>query len=347
MLLPLIKYPSMWKQEAEEGKNLEPLLKVKNLKTYFHTDEGVIRAVDGVDFTLDYRSVIGIVGESGSGKSVTSLSILRLVPPPGKIMDGEILLEGNDLLKLKEAQMRNIRGSKISMIFQDPMTALNPVITTGDQVAEAIMAHQDITKEEARKRAVKLLETVKIPDAGKRFYDYPHQFSGGMRQRVMIAMALACNPSVIIADEPTTALDVSIQAQILELMRSVMEEFGTSIILITHNLGIVAELCNHVYVMYGGIFVEWGKVLEIFNEPKHPYTIGLLASIPKIDEEGKERLSSIEGSPPVVTEPIVGCIFKDRCSYVMDVCKVEFPPVVRLSEGHFVRCFKVYVKSVN
>ncbi|MCL5773502.1 MAG: ABC transporter ATP-binding protein [Firmicutes bacterium] len=324
---------------------MEPLLKVKNLKTYFHTDEGVIRAVDGVDFTLDYRSVVGIVGESGSGKSVTSLSILRLVPPPGKIMDGEILLEGNDLLKLKEYQMRNIRGSKISMIFQDPMTALNPVITIGEQVSEALLAHQDITKEGAGKRAVKLLETVKIPDAGKRFYDYPHQFSGGMRQRVMIAMALACNPAVLIADEPTTALDVSIQAQILELMRSVLKEFGTSIILITHNLGIVAEICNHVYVMYGGIFVEWGKILEIFNEPKHPYTAGLLASIPKIDEEGKESLTSIEGSPPVVTEPVVGCIFKDRCPYVMDVCKAESPPVVRLNEGHFVRCYKVYVKT--
>jgi oligopeptide transport system ATP-binding protein len=317
----------------------EPLLSVRNLKTYFYTDEGVVRAVDGLSYDLQRGEVLGIVGESGSGKSVHALSVMRLIPmPPGKIVDGELRFEGRNLLKLSDEEMRKIRGNRIAMIFQEPMTSLNPVLTIGEQIAEAIILHQRLDKRAAWDRAADMLDRVKIPLAKQRVKDYPHQFSGGMRQRVMIAMALSCNPSILIADEPTTALDVTIQAQILDLMRELQRELGMSIIFITHNLGVVAEMCDNVVVMYAGRPVEHTDVRSTFREPKHPYTWGLLHSVPKLYIR-QERLIPIEGQPPSLIDLPPGCAFAPRCPFVMDVCVQADPPDYKVGAGHTAKCY--------
>ncbi len=317
----------------------EPLLQVRNLKTYFYTDEGVVKAVDGLSYTLNRGETLGIVGESGCGKSVHALSIMRLIPqPPGKIVAGEILFEGRNLLHLSDEEMRRIRGNRIAMIFQEPMTSLNPVLTVGEQIAEAVMLHQKLDRKSAWERAVEMLEKVRIPLARERVRDYPHQFSGGMRQRVMIAMALSCNPSILIADEPTTALDVTIQAQILELMRELQQEYHMAIILITHNLGVVADMCENVVVMYAGKPVERADVYRTFAEPKHPYTWGLLHSIPKLYER-KERLIPIEGQPPNLIDLPPGCPFAPRCPFAWEICTQEDPPDYPVGTNHTARCY--------
>lgn len=318
----------------------ETLLEVRDLKTYFYTEDGVVLAVDGVSFSVDKGETIGIVGESGCGKSVTSLSVMRLIPnPPGKIVGGEIIFEGENILEKSEAEMRHIRGNEISMIFQEPMTSLNPVFTVGDQIMEAIMLHQKVGKREARKKTIEMLKLVGIPSAEKRVDEYPHQMSGGMRQRVMIAMALSCNPKLLIADEPTTALDVTIQAQILDLMLKLKEELGTAIMLITHDLGVIAETVNKVVVMYAGKIVESADVVSIFKKPEHPYTLGLLGSIPKVNED-RERLQVIEGVVPNPFNMPTGCRFHPRCSFVRDICKEEEPELVDVEDGHQVRCWR-------
>jgi oligopeptide/dipeptide ABC transporter ATP-binding protein len=317
----------------------DPLLSVRNLKTYFYTDEGVVKAVDGLSYDLHRGETLGIVGESGCGKSVHALSVMRLIPtPPGKIVDGQILFEGRDLLKLSDENMRKIRGNRIAMVFQEPMTSLNPVLTIGEQIAEAVMLHQKLDRKAAWNRAAEMLERVKIPLARDRVKEYPHQFSGGMRQRVMIAMALSCNPSVLMADEPTTALDVTIQAQIIELMRELQREFGTSIIMITHNLGVVAEMCDNVVVMYAGRPIEHTNIKRIFQEPKHPYTWGLLHSVPKLYER-RERLIPIEGQPPSLIDLPPGCSFAPRCPFVMEVCVQTDPPDFTVGQGHTAKCY--------
>ncbi|HEV2359411.1 MAG TPA: ABC transporter ATP-binding protein [bacterium] len=317
----------------------EALLSVRNLKTYFYTDEGVVRAVDGLSYDLQRGEVLGVVGESGCGKSVHALSVMRLIPmPPGKIVDGEILFEGRNLLKLSDEEMRKIRGNRIAMIFQEPMTSLNPVLTIGEQIAEAVILHQRLDKRAAWDRAAEMLDRVKIPLAKQRVKDYPHQFSGGMRQRVMIAMALSCNPSILIADEPTTALDVTIQAQILDLMRGLQSEFGMSIVFITHNLGVVAEMCDNVVVMYAGRPIEHTDVRSTFREPKHPYTWGLLHSVPKLYVR-QERLIPIEGQPPSLIDLPPGCPFAPRCPFVMDVCVQADPPDFPVGPGHTAKCY--------
>ncbi|MCY6355443.1 ABC transporter ATP-binding protein [Clostridium sp. ZS2-4] len=314
------------------------LLEVKNLKTQFKTKAGVVNAVNGVDFQVEKGDVVAIVGESGSGKSVTSLSIMRLIQsPPGEIAEGEILFNGEDLLKKNKRQMQDIRGNKISMIFQEPMTSLNPVFTIERQICETLIRHKNMSKKEAAKEAVKMLELVGIPSPEKRVKDYPHQMSGGMRQRVMIAIALACSPELLIADEPTTALDVTIQAQILDLMLKLRDKFGTSILLITHDLGVVAETADKVVVMYSGQIVEKGKVGEIFEKPLHPYTEGLLNSIPKIDGN-KEKLFMIEGVVPNPLNLPKGCPFSTRCTKCMERCTKEKPELVNVN-GREVRCF--------
>ncbi|MBC7081923.1 MAG: ABC transporter ATP-binding protein [Firmicutes bacterium] len=318
----------------------ETLLEVRDLKTYFYTEDGVVPAVDGVSFSVEKGETIGIVGESGCGKSVTSLSVMRLIPnPPGKIIGGEIIFEGENILEKSEAEMRHIRGNEISMIFQEPMTSLNPVFTIGDQIMEAIMLHQKVGKREARKKTIEMLKLVGIPSAEKRVDEYPHQMSGGMRQRVMIAMALSCNPKLLIADEPTTALDVTIQAQILDLMLKLKEDLGTAIMLITHDLGVIAETVNKVVVMYAGKIVESADVVSIFKKPEHPYTLGLLGSIPKVNED-RERLQVIEGVVPNPFDMPTGCRFHPRCSFVRDICKEEEPELVDVEDGHQVRCWK-------
>jgi oligopeptide/dipeptide ABC transporter ATP-binding protein len=318
----------------------EKLLEVRGLKTYFYTEDGVVPAVDGVDFVLNKGETLGIVGESGCGKSVTSLSIMRLIPdPPGKIVEGEILFEGSNLLEKTEAEMRNIRGNDISMIFQEPMTSLNPVFTIGDQIMEAIILHQRLNKAEARERAIEMLRLVGIPSPERRVDEYPHQLSGGMRQRVMIAMALSCNPKLLIADEPTTALDVTIQAQILDLMRKLRDEFGTAIMLITHDLGVVAELAERVVVMYAGKIVEKADVKLLFGNPLHPYTVGLLGSIPKLTEQ-QDRLQVIEGVVPHPAFMPKGCRFHPRCKEAREICKVEEPELMEQEPGHLVACWK-------
>ena len=315
------------------------LVEVKNLKTYFFTEDGVVPAVDGVDFSIKEGETLGIVGESGCGKSVTSLSILRLVPsPPGKIVDGEILFRGENLLKKSEAEMRKIRGNDISMIFQEPMTSLNPVFTVGEQIAEAIELHQGLDKKQAMDKTVEMLKLVGIPSAEKRVYDFPHQMSGGMRQRVMIAMALSCNPSLLIADEPTTALDVTIQVQILELMKDLKKKLNTSIMLITHDLGVVAEMAENVLVMYAGKVVEYADVRTIFKEPKHPYTIGLMESIPRLDQP-REKLYVIEGTVPNPFDMPKGCRFHPRCPEAKDICVNREPELIS-SNNHQVSCWK-------
>lgn len=317
------------------------LLSVRNLKTHFYTEDGVVPAVDGISFDLERGGTLGIVGESGCGKSVTSLSIMGLVPsPPGKIVDGEIIFEGRDLTKLSEAEMRKIRGNDISMIFQEPMTSLNPVFTIGNQIMEAIMLHQKLDKAAARKKAIEMLSLVGIPSPEKRIDEYPHQLSGGMRQRVMIAMALSCNPKLLIADEPTTALDVTIQAQILDLMRDLQKELGTAIIMITHDLGVIAELVDRVAVMYTGVIVESGDVETIFANPQHPYTQGLLASIPRLDMD-VDRLQAIPGSVPTPGNFPKGCGFHPRCPFAKDICVAKRPPAFAVGDGHHAACWKL------
>ena len=318
----------------------EKILEVKHLKTYFHTDAGLSKAVNDVSFSVEKGKTLGIVGESGCGKSITSLSIMGLVEiPPGKIAGGEIIFEGEDLLKKNEEEMSKIRGKKIAMIFQEPMTSLNPVFTIGQQITEALMLHEKLTKKEARERGIEMLKMVKIPLAEKRFDEYPHQLSGGMRQRVMIAMALCCNPDLLICDEPTTALDVTIQAQILDLINELKEKTGTSVMMITHDLGVIAEVADDVMVMYAGKVVEHATCDQIFERPMHPYTYGLMNCIPKLDDDVTKRLSVIEGMVPSFDDMPKGCAFCPRCPEAMDICREKMPKLAE-AEGRRVRCFK-------
>ena len=321
----------------ETKKNL---LEVKDLKVSFFTPAGEVKAVDGISYNLGYNEVMGIVGESGSGKSVEAYSIIGLLQKPGKVVGGSITFDGQDLLSFDEEQMRNIRGKDISMIFQNPMTCLNPVYTIGNQLMEALQCHDDkITKEEAWKRAVHMLELVGINNAEKRMTQYPHEHSGGMRQRAMIAMALISEPKLLIADEPTTALDVTIQAQILDVMKDIQKRVNTSIIFITHNLGVVAEVCDKVSVMYAGKIVEQGDVNDIFYDPQHPYTKALLASMPRLDEDGHERLIPIEGTPIDLLDPPQGCNFGPRCKECRKICLTKKPPYADLGNGHISACW--------
>ncbi len=319
---------------------MSALLEVLALKTFFQVEGGEFPAVDGVSFSVGPGRTLGIVGESGCGKSVTALSIMGLVPqPPGRIAGGAILFDGVDLLKLSQASMRELRGDRISMIFQEPMTSLNPVLTVGEQIVEGILRHRSMSRSAARDLAIAMLRMVHIPSPEERFGDYPHRLSGGMRQRVMVAMALACKPKLLIADEPTTALDVTIQAQILDLMRTLREETGTAIILITHDLGVVAELADDVVVMYAGRIVERSTVAALFAEPQHPYTVGLLGSIPRLDIE-QDRLAAIEGQVPNPLAPVSGCRFHPRCPFVIDRCLGEDPPLIDLGNGHEAACWR-------
>jgi len=318
----------------------EVLLRVKDLKTYFYTQDGVVKAVDGISFELTRGETLGIVGESGSGKSVTALSILKLIPdPPGKIVSGEIYLDGMDIVALKEKEMQQVRGNEIAMIFQDPMTSLNPVFTIGNQIMETIMLHQRLNKKVAREKTVELLRSVGIPNPEQRIDGYPHQFSGGMRQRAMIAMALSCNPKILIADEPTTALDVTIQAQILQLMNEIKERTNSSIIIITHDLGVIAEMADNIIIMYGGMVVEYSDVNTIFYNSHHPYTWGLLRSIPRLDEVKRERLIPIPGIPPSLIHVPPGCPFSPRCRYAKDVCFKVTPELKNIGRFHKVACY--------
>ena len=320
----------------------ENLLEVNNLKTYFFTRGGVVKAVDDVSFTIKPGETLGVVGESGCGKSVTALSVMRLVAdPPGKIVNGEIFLSGEDILGKSKDELSDIRGSKMSMIFQDPMTSLNPVFNVGFQIAETVSRHRkDISKDQAWKRAVEMLDLVRIPDARRRAKNYPHEFSGGMRQRVMIAIALACNPKLLIADEPTTALDVTIQAQILELMKGLSKEFDTAVMLITHDLGVVAGTCEDVNVMYAGHIIESGPVGQIFATPAHPYTVGLLHSIPRLDDQRGVKLMPIGGQPPDLLNPPPGCPYAPRCPKVQSRCRQERPELMPVGRGEQVAaCF--------
>jgi oligopeptide/dipeptide ABC transporter ATP-binding protein len=320
------------------GGNGEVLLDIRNLRTHFFTDDGVVRAVDDVSLRIPRGKVLGVVGESGCGKSVTALSVLRLVSAPGRIVSGEILFDGVDLAKLPEPQMRAIRGHQISMIFQEPMTSLNPVFTVGNQIMEAVRLHLKKDKAEARKHTIEMLERVKIPSASTRVDEYPHQLSGGMRQRIMIAMALSCNPKLLIADEPTTALDVTIQAQILDLMRELQKDFGMSIMIITHDLGVVAEISDYVAVMYASKVVEYAPVAELFKNPLHPYTHGLFKSRPSITTQKSERLSVIPGTVPNPLRFPPGCKFHPRCPQVVDACKIKEPALREMKPGHWVAC---------
>lgn len=317
----------------------ELLLKVEDLEVHFRSSSSVVKAVNGVSFSLNKKETLGIVGESGSGKSVTATALLRLIPnPPGKIAGGKMIFDGKDLLSLSEKEMRDVRGNEISMIFQDPMTSLNPVYKVGNQIMESIRTHQKVSKKEARKVALDMLKLVGIPEAEKRIDMYPHEFSGGMRQRVMIAIALACNPKLLIADEPTTALDVTVQAQILDLMRNLQETIGTSIIMITHDLGVVWELCDKVIVMYAGNTVESGNVHAIYKNPLHPYTWGLLDSQISSDMTDEEKLSAIPGSPPDLREEMPGCHFAPRCPYAQEICFSKKPESIEVEDSHFVAC---------
>jgi len=317
------------------------LLEIRGLETRFYTQEGVVKAVNGIGYTLGEGETLGIVGESGCGKSVSVLSMMRLIPsPPGKITGGEVVFDGRDLLKMDMEEMRHIRGNRIAMVFQDPMTSLNPVLTIGRQVSESLELHMGMDKNQALKRSVELLEMVGIPQADQRVRDYPHQFSGGMRQRVMIAMALSCNPQILIADEPTTALDVTIQAQIVELVKRLRDEIGMAVIWITHDLGVVAGLVDRVNVMYAGFIVERGNVKDIYARPRHPYTIGLLGSLPRLDDTSHE-LQSIEGLPPDLVSPPPGCPFAPRCDYVTDRCLTENPALESVGLDHTVACWNL------
>ncbi len=314
------------------------LLEVKNLVTEFHMKRGTVKAVNNISYQVDQGEILAIVGESGSGKSVSSLSIMGLIRSPGEIAAGEIIYNGQDLLKLSQKEMQKIRGDKISMIFQEPMTSLNPVYRVGDQITESILTHMKISKEEAKKRAIKMLEIVGIPSPADRFNDYPHQMSGGMRQRVMIAMAISCDPELLIADEPTTALDVTIQAQILDLLKQMRDKFHMAVLLITHDLGVVAETADRVLVMYCGQVVEEADVKELFQKPLHPYTLGLLKSIPKLEDESKEPLYMIKGMVPNPLHMPPGCPFSDRCDRCMERCRKEMPDLQEIN-GRKVRCF--------
>ncbi len=328
---------------AEKSLMAERLLEVKNLKTYFFTDEGIVRAVDGVDLHVDKAETLGVVGESGCGKSVTALTIMRLIPqPPGRIVEGEIRYNGQNLLELPPPQMRKVRGKEISMIFQEPMTSLNPVFTVGEQIAEALRLHEKLGRREAMEKTVEMLRLVHIPNAERRVKEYPHQLSGGMRQRVMIAMALSCNPKLLIADEPTTALDVTIQAQILELLNELKARFRMSVMLITHDMGVIAETAQRVVVMYAAKVAEQAPVTELFKEPLHPYTQGLLRSIPRIDLAAtqKRRLETIPGVVPTIKGDVPpGCRFAPRCPYAMAVCTEKDPILKEVRPGHKVSCW--------
>ena len=316
------------------------ILQVKDLKTYFKLDEGLLKAVDGVSFDLRKGETLGIVGESGSGKSVTNLAIMRLIPsPPGRIAGGEVLFMDKDILKMNDEEVRKIRGNKISMIFQDPMTCLNPFMRISTQMVETIVLHQGLDKVAAKEKAIEMLKLAGIPAPEKRIDQYPHQFSGGMRQRVMIAMALSCEPEILIADEPTTALDVTIQAQILELIRDLSVRLGTAVILVTHSLGVVAGMCDSICVMYAGRVVERGTADEIFTDPRHPYTQGLIKSVPRLDRANTQRLYSIPGQPPNVINLPDCCPFFPRCERAMDVCKTKYPKVVELGPKRNVACW--------
>ena len=323
-------------QPVPEGHHL---LEVDDLKMYFHTEDGVVRAVDGVSYTLDRGETLGVVGESGSGKSVTHMTMMGLIPmPPGKIEGGSVLYRGHDLLNMPEAQMQHVRGNDIAMIFQDPMTSLNPVYKIGKQVGEGLRLHRGYSKEQALKRAVELLDAVGIPEPEKRVNEYPHQFSGGMRQRVMIAMAPACDPDILIADEPTTALDVTIQAQIIELMQEMQEKNGNAIVMITHDLGVVADIADKIMVMYAGRPVEFGTADEIFYESRHPYTWGLIRSIPEQATDEKKPLTPIHGNPPALSNLPKGCVFSPRCPYATDKCRAERPQRFETGTGHYAAC---------
>lgn len=320
----------------------ENLLTVNNLRTYFFTRSGVVKAVDDVSFVMKPGQTLGVVGESGCGKSVTALSVMRLVAnPPGKIVGGEITFNGEDIMEKSQRELTDLRGSKISMIFQDPMTSLNPVYTVGFQIAETVKRHRkDVSHDQSWKRAVEMLDLVRIPDAKRRARNYPHEFSGGMRQRVMIAIALACNPQLLIADEPTTALDVTIQAQVLELMKGLSKEFGTAVMLITHDLGVVAGTCEHVNVMYAGHVVESAPVSQIFDTPAHPYTVGLLRSIPRLNEARGAKLTPIAGQPPDLSKEIIGCPYANRCPKVQSRCRQERPELMPVGRGEqLAACF--------
>lgn len=316
------------------------ILNVQGLETQFRTREGTIHAVNGVSFKLKEGETLGIVGESGCGKSVTVMSMLRLIPsPPGKVNAGKAIFQGKDLLKMSDEEIRHIRGAQISMVFQDPMTSFNPVLTIGRQVSEPLEVHMGMNKKQAEDRVVEMLEKVGIPNPRDRLNDYPHQFSGGMRQRVMIAMALVCTPQILIADEPTTALDVTIQAQIVELAKALRDDLGMAIIWITHDLGIIAGLADEVAVMYGGFIIEMAPVRELYSHPNHPYTLGLLGSLPRMDETGQRRLVSIDGLPPVLLEKPNFCPFAPRCKYVVERCWKENPPLMQISPDHRVACW--------
>ncbi|MCL6451923.1 MAG: ABC transporter ATP-binding protein [Acetobacteraceae bacterium] len=314
-------------------------MQVRGLRTVFSTYSGKVRAVDGVDFDLGRGEAIGIVGESGCGKTVTALSILRLVPEPGRIVDGSVLFEGEDLVKKTDREMQRIRGNEISMIFQDPMTSLNPVLTIGLQIVEVLQRHQGMGGRQARRKAVEMLDIVGIPNPESRIAQYPHQFSGGMRQRAMIAIALACNPKLLIADEPTTSLDVTIQAQIIDLLVDLKGRLDTAIMIITHDLGVVARIAQRVIVMYAGKIIEEGPVREIYQNPRHPYTVGLLSAVPRLDAREKKRLVPIYGQPPDLIQPPRGCAFSPRCDYAMRVCAEAEPEVVTVSDGHRASCW--------
>lgn len=324
---------------------MKTLLEINNLHTSFFTHLGEVQAVRGIDFVLEEGDILGIVGESGSGKSVTSLSIMGLVDDPGRITEGSIVFEGVDLTKLTNEQLAEYRGNDISMIFQDPMTSINPVYSIGNQLMEVILRHTKMTKEEAKERAIELLKMVGIPEPEVRLKNYPHQFSGGMRQRAMIAMAISCNPKLLIADEPTTALDVTIQAQILELMRSLKDKINTTIILITHDLGVIAEVCNKVIVMYGGMIMERSNIESLYDNPQHPYTRGLLQSVPKNVTGKKNRLIPIEGSPPDLLSPPPGCPFSPRCPHAMEICLKEAAPLFKISDTQFASCWLHHVDA--
>ncbi len=316
------------------------LLEVKDMRTYFYTQEGVVKAVDGVSYDVQEGETLGLVGESGCGKSVSALSLMRLIPdPPGRIVDGEILFEGKDIIKMTDEEMRNVRGNRMAMIFQEPMTSLNPVLTIGRQLSEAVELHMHMDKQAARKRSVELLQMVGIPDADRRVDDYPHQFSGGMRQRVMIAMGMSCNPRLLLADEPTTALDVTIQAQVLEVIQRLSKEMGTAVIIITHNLGVVARYADRVNVMYAGRIIERASAKDLYAMPSHPYTLGLLHSVPRLDQTLREKLDPIEGLPPDLVNLPPGCPFVPRCKFAQPKCIEAYPPLVEVAKDHFAACW--------
>jgi oligopeptide/dipeptide ABC transporter ATP-binding protein len=319
---------------------MPPLLQVKDLRTYFYTEEGVVKAVDGVTYDVQEGETLALVGESGCGKSVSALSLLKLIPiPPARIVSGEVMFQGDDLLKLNEDEIRRIRGNRISMVFQEPMTSLNPVLTIGKQLTESLELHLRLDRQAAVARAIQLLEMVGVSEAERRVGDYPHQFSGGMRQRVMIAMAMSCNPKLLIADEPTTALDVTIQAQVLEVMARLSREFGTAVIIITHNLGVVARYADRVNVMYAGKIIESSTAEKVYADPRHPYTLGLLNSVPRLDQAQGEKLVPIEGLPPDLARLPGGCSFYPRCTFRVDKCREEYPPLQLVSENHYAACW--------